>query len=884
MRRRIGSVVGLLAVVVFAVSCGDDTNRPSPTAPSTLSPGPGSATIVGRNCPTLASLVSLAHSVFDGGSPNAASVLVLIADLDLQLRLGKLSTAQTRARTIISTILLRVQQKVPPDKRAQVQALISGILCYAGLSPDTFLVLPTDGAQVFRTGDGNAGISLDAGSVAQPTTISITPLPVTTPPLDTKLDQYPGFIEVTESSPLSKPAVIGVCPASNIPADVLARLRLGHQATTGFEITPAADASFLDCSTSTAQSRIPEWVHRLASLFMPTPLYAKPPFAGGIGGLASEFSPFAPVDPVLSLSGGIGGTATEFQRKSKADTLKFSPNASMSPTSKAPLSSSKSLSPTGGQNTVVNGTCTAIDAVAGTVVETECRPVITLKTFQGTILTSVPVGWAIGLGGGIVAPEVTVAHTCGDFAASAATATDANGNASVCWTLGGTPGANTVIATPTAGGDTPPGVTFSPAAITFSATANPITPTAGATGGQFVYDGLPHSGSGTCSNGLTPALSFSGDGTTPTNVGSYTVTVTCGAGNPLYVTVTQPATIGITPAVTTAAISCPTAVEFTGAALTPCTASVSGPGNLQQAVIPTYTANVAVGTVTATAAFQGGGNYQPSSATATFQITPAHTMTAVSCPVSVPFTGAAQTPCSATTTGPQLNTATALTYSANVNAGTATASATYAGGGNYQASGGSATFAIAPASTVAAVSCPDWVFFTGYPVGPCTGSVTGPGLSQSLTPTYTLNLYGLVTATVNYPGGGNYLASTAAKTFRVLFVQSGCFAAPLYGSKPSTNTYQKKGSSFLIKCLLHTDRGDGVHGAHGALIVQDLGRDGLGAPITVLSLADAFNGASDGTYSYGLSTSSSGFASSHYYLVTATWSDGSTSTGFFYVK
>ncbi len=174
---------------------------------------------------------------------------------------------------------------------------------------------------------------------------------------------------------------------------------------------------------------------------------------------------------MLNFAGGVGGTATEFQRAPSTDSLRF-PSSAPSQAKPAPASPNFALTPGPRSATVVNGVCTQIDAIVGNPVETACRPTITLTTFQGTILTNVPVGWAIGLGGGTIAPEVTIAHTCGAFGNTASTATDVNGNASVCWTLGPTPGTNTVLAAPSAGGDAPPGVTFSPASITFTATAN----------------------------------------------------------------------------------------------------------------------------------------------------------------------------------------------------------------------------------------------------------------------------------------------------------------------------------------------------------------------------------------------------------------------------
>jgi hypothetical protein len=808
MRRRIASTIGLLMVAVLLLSCGDDSRRFTGPSSRPVTPDSRRSDVTPGTCTTLSNLQSLVNSVFGAGSPNANSAQGKLSNLDKQLKQGNLAGAQDQARNIVTFIQTKAAQATLPGTSAQIQALISGVLCYAGLSPDTFLILPSDNAQVVKNSTGQAGLSLQANTVTVPTLITITVLPANAPPLTTKLDQYPGFIALTQSSPLTKPAVVAVCPASSVPGDVLGRLRLGHQAATGFEITPPADASFLDCSQATAQSWVPNWLHRLASLVLPTPLYAKTLFGTGVGGLATEFSPFAPVDNGLFLAGGVGGTVTEFQRTPRRDSLTLRMPLATAPQDASTRAPSRSLTPRDRLNTVVNGVCTEIDALIGTAVETECRPVVTVKTFQGTLLQNVPVGWAVGLGGGVVAPEETLTHTCGVFGSSASTSTNVNGNASVCWTLGATPGTNTVVATPSAGGDAPAGVVFN-GNVTFTATAKQITPTAGATGGTFVYDGLGHPGSGTCSNNLTPALSYDGDGSVPKNVGTYTLTVTCGAGNPLYVTVT---------------------------------------------------------------------------ANAPIQITPAATTTAVTCPPSVVYTGGARTPCSATTTGPGLNTPVAPTYTSNVNVGTATANAAYAGGGNYLASNGSANFQITAAATTASVSCPASVLFTGSPVTPCTGLVTAPGLSQALTPTYVSNIVGMATATVNYGGGGNYLPSTASTAFKILYVQSGCFSSPIYSVMPTTKSFQNKGSNIPVKCALLTAQGAGVTNATGDLLVQDKGTDGLASPVTVFSLANAFNASSSGNYAFGLDTSLPGFVSGHYYYLTATWSDGSKTNGWFYIK
>ena len=487
------------------------------------------------------------------------------------IQAGNLAAAQADAQTIISFVQLKAAQGTLTATHAQVQALLSGVSCYAGLSPDTFLILPSDLAQVVRANGGQSGISLQPNTVNVPTLVTITVL--TTPPLETQLDQYPGFIHITQSSPLTKPAVVAVCPApTGIPAEVLGRLRLGHQATpgaAGFEVTPRADASFLVCSTPTVpslgQSRIGGWLQRLASLVTPKPLYAKVlEDRSGVGGLVSEFSPFGPVDPELNLRGGVGGLVSEFRKAPPTDgnTGRIGSPAPASPKSPGGLTPSTTRAPDARVNTVVNGVCTQIDGIFGTSVETACRPAVTITTFQGHPFNGVSVAWAIAQGGGLVAPQTVTnpSNSCGAFGATASTTTDASGSASVCWSLGGTPGPNKVIATPTA----PNGVFFSSTNVTFTAVANPITPTAGATGGTFPYDGSGHAGAGTCSNGLTPALSYTGGVLVPTDAGTYTLTVTCGAGNPLYATVTQPATIVITPAATTTTILCPASAVYTG--------------------------------------------------------------------------------------------------------------------------------------------------------------------------------------------------------------------------------------------------------------------------------------------------------------------------------
>lgn len=562
MRRSAVSLASLF-LLAFASACRDGKQSLLPTDPAAL--GGASRALTPGTCTTLGQLTSLIGIVFATG-PNANSVLGKLDNLDKQLKKGKIADAQAQALNIVSFIQQKAAAGVLSGTHAQIQGLISGILCYAGLPTNSFLIYPSDQAQIIISPTGHAGVNLQGNTVTTPSLLTFQVLDPNGPsPLITKLDKYPAYIELTLSSPLTKPAIVAVCPSLSVPASVLPRLRLGHQASTGFELTPRADGSFLTCQ-GVAQSRAPEWVKRLASYVMPRTLYAKQVAerGGGVGGVSSEFSPFGPVDEELR-AGGVGGTSSEFLP------TPVTPPSVGSPRRASPrVSSSNSLTPSARTNSLAV-TCASSQAPAGSPLAPECRPAILITTHNGTVMQNVPVNWAVNLGGGTIAPQNLLTSTCGaPFGASAATATDVNGKASVCWTLGATAGTNTVIATPTAGGDAPAGVTFAPPAQSFTATATSITPTI--------------------------------------------------------------------------VVSCPASVTYTGSPLTPCTATATAPG-LNEALTPSYTSNLVVGTATATATRAAGGGYLAANGSASFSITKA-SATATAGSGTMTFGGAIPTlPC-----------------------------------------------------------------------------------------------------------------------------------------------------------------------------------------------------------------------------------------------
>ena len=114
-----------------------------------------------------------------------------------------------------------------------------------------------------------------------------------------------------------------------------------------------------------------------------------------------------------------------------------------------------------------------------------------------------------------------------------------------------------------------------------------------------------------------------------------------------------------------------------------------GPGVGSGSVTPT----VSGGTLT---------NFTITAVNGAWSITKATSTVTLTCPASVVYNGAAQTPCTASVTGAGgLSQSITPTYANNTNAGTATATATYAGDANHAAATRTANFTINPAPVTA---------------------------------------------------------------------------------------------------------------------------------------------------------------------------------------
>jgi hypothetical protein len=189
---------------------------------------------------------------------------------------------------------------------------------------------------------------------------------------------------------------------------------------------------------------------------------------------------------------------------------------------------------------------------------------------------------------------------------------------------------------------------------------------------------------------------------------TYHITATLNATPPAalnnYNITNAGAEFAINKASSTTLVTCPTNVTYTGSALTPCTATVTGAGGLNQSLTVNYTNNTNAGTATASATFDGDANHTGSSDSKNFTINKAPSTTVVTCPASVVYNGSAQTPCMVSVSGAGgLNLTPAANYSNNINVGTATASYTFAETANHEGSSDSKTFEItkAPVTTTA---------------------------------------------------------------------------------------------------------------------------------------------------------------------------------------
>ncbi len=195
---------------------------------------------------------------------------------------------------------------------------------------------------------------------------------------------------------------------------------------------------------------------------------------------------------------------------------------------------------------------------------------------------------------------------------------------------------------------------------------------------------------------LTPAPVYANN----TNAGSASASYTF-AGDDNHTGSSDSETFTIGQASSTVTVTCTVDAPYTynGSAQTPCTAQATGVGMspVDVSASLSYLNNTNAGNASANASWAGDANHTGNTGTGAFTINKAPSTTTVTCPASVTYTGAAQTPCSAMVTGAgALSQSLTVTYTNNTNPGlnTATASASYPESANYLSSSDSKTFSI----------------------------------------------------------------------------------------------------------------------------------------------------------------------------------------------
>jgi hypothetical protein len=271
---------------------------------------------------------------------------------------------------------------------------------------------------------------------------------------------------------------------------------------------------------------------------------------------------------------------------------------------------------------------------------------------------------------------------------------------------------------------------------------------------------------------LTPAADYSNNVNAGTATASYTF-----AEMPNHLGSSDSKNFTIEKAATLTTVTCGAGpFTFNGNPHTPCSATVTGPGGLNQALTVNYTDNVNAGTATASASYAETANYKGSSDSKNFTIEKAATVTTVSCGAGpFIFNGSPHTPCTASVSGPGgLNQALTVNYTDNVNAGTATASASYAETANYKGSSDSKNFAIDRAPSMTTVTFEAGPYTYRGSAFTATGVVTGAGgLNHGVAVVYSGDCLNVTTAngctaTATFVGDTNHTGSSDSKSITLV--------------------------------------------------------------------------------------------------------------------
>ncbi len=294
---------------------------------------------------------------------------------------------------------------------------------------------------------------------------------------------------------------------------------------------------------------------------------------------------------------------------------------------------------------------------------------------------------------------------------------------------------------------------------------------------------LGSTGSGTFTPAVTCTLVGAGATTscsvtyTPSAVGSGTHAISANYGGDVNFNASSGnQNLTVNQATSSVTMTCPLVDQpYSGSAQTPCTASYSTSDGLSGSLTPTYSNNTNAGIASASASYTGDADHAASNNSANFTISQVSSTVAVTCPVAAqPFTGSAQTPCTAEVTGigmTPVDVTASIVYSNNTNVGAATADVSWPGDINHTGNTGSGGFVIGQASSTVIVSCPVSVAYNGAALTPCTAEATGAGMTPvdvtaSLVYSNNTNV-GTATADASWAGDASHTGNIGTDTFDI---------------------------------------------------------------------------------------------------------------------
>lgn len=326
----------LLGAALVLAACGDTASSPS-RAPELATPAPGAlaslSTCVADPAAVTANLTNLGFLSREAGG----NALAIWSGIQVKLGNGDQAGAQDDALVLTQLLLDARTAGTLVTTDAALAGVLNEVFCFVGLEPivgdpnNVWIIPVNNEPTTLVTKDKLSGTEFPADAVSRNTIVTARQRPVSA--LETPLDAYPFVYDwsVQPQQTLLAPVIVGVCPSAaslaNVPADqlqaLLDRLVLGHQEDDGrFEVLarvalpPGMD---LDCGDAdgapVATSLLDRVTDLVARLVLPAEVHAARLLrVGGVGGSASEFSSFGPVDSKLRLTGGVGGSASEFSR------------------------------------------------------------------------------------------------------------------------------------------------------------------------------------------------------------------------------------------------------------------------------------------------------------------------------------------------------------------------------------------------------------------------------------------------------------------------------------------------------------------------------------------------------------------------------------------